>query len=71
MSKFGLPKMKSIASIWLYIKDDCKCGNEAHFECPVMQKDFCSEACREKEFQNQVDDNNRERIAEITSGGQI
>lgn len=52
--------------------DDCaKCGKPANYEDSITGQDYCSYECRDKVLGARIQDNENERIAEITSGGQV
>lgn len=51
--------------------DRSRCDNEATYNDKRLDMQFCCKACADKEIEEREFDAERERIAEITSGGQI
>jgi hypothetical protein len=66
-----IPKMKQLP-LTLVPENVCyRCDNEANWECSVTGQDYCSHHCREKELDERARNFEQERVAEITSGGQV
>lgn len=60
-------------NMFKYIEDeDCKCCYKpARSECRLTGHYFCSRECQQKKLDAIESESEIERIAEITSGGQI
>ncbi len=48
-----------------------KCDKPAMFNDPRLEMEFCSKQCADAEIADRAGDAEFERVAEITSGGQV